>query len=326
MKAPDISVIMPFHNAERYIGKAIESILKSNYEGIELIAVDDGSLDGSARICLTFAKKDERVRLVRNEGHGVSAARNTGINLARGEFIAFADADDEVCENMYSNMLRKAREERADIVQCAVVFKDGNKEKVLFSPRKDTIYECGDGAKVLKKYFSHSCWSKIYRKSSLGHIRFDETISVGEDLYYNLFAMSVCKRAVFLKEAHYKYVQQRTSVMNTLIESCRLDSLYTVLKRARNSFESFPDLSVFIDLAIIKNIAHVLSLTAGKNSRYCKEMFAKNRNLAKNSLPGILFFPHASLKNKLSITLAVLTPKIYEAAVLRKRKYEGKST
>lgn len=324
MKAPDISVIMPFHNAEEYIARAIESVLKSNHEDIELILVDDGSLDNSAKICLAFAEKDERVRTVKNEGHGVSAARNTGIDLARGEFIAFADADDEVYKNMYANMLKKARAERADIVQCATVLKDKNREKVLFSPRKDITYEEGDGARTLTKYLSNSCWSKIYRKKSLGHIRFDESISVGEDLYYNLLAMSICKRAVFLKEAHYKYVQQRTSVMNTLIESCRLDALYTVLKRAQGHFASFPDLSVFIELAIIRNIAHVLSLTAGKNGRYCKEMFAKSRKSAKKILPKILFFPHASLKNKLSITLAVLAPKIYEAIALRKRKDEAR--
>lgn len=322
MENLDISVILPFFNAEKYIDAALSSILKSSHENIELIAVNDGSSDSSAEICKSFAERDSRVRLIRKENGGVSSARNAGLAVAKGEFIAFADADDEVLPEMYEYLLKKAVEYEADIVQCAVIFEDGARSEVLFSPGRDVVYEKDRDTRLLGKYLSYSCWSKIYRRRSLGDIRFNESLAVGEDLYYNLEALSRCERMIFTPKPLYRYVQRRTSVMNTLIESRRLEEFSKMLEMAEESFAPFPALHKFIKLAKIKNAAHVLSLSAGENSEYCKLLFAKTRKSAKKSVISVLLCRGISIRKKVAILLAVIMPKVYRRLILRKRKNE----
>lgn len=322
MASPDISVILPFCNAEKYIGTALSSILKSKHKNIELIAVDDGSTDSSAEICKRFAKRDSRVRLIRKEKSGVSSARNAGLAMASGEFIAFADADDEVLPETYEYLLKKAVEYGADIVQCAIIFEDGARSEILFSPGRDVVYEKNKNAKLLGKYLSYSCWSKIYRRRSLGNIRFDESLSVGEDLYYNLEALLRCERLIFTPKPLYRYIQRRTGVMNTLIESGRLEEFPKMLEMAEENFASCSAILGLVNLAKIRNIAHVLSLSAGENSRYCKVLFAITRKSAKKSVVSVLLCRGVKIKKKAAIMLAVIMPRVYKRLILRKRKNE----
>lgn len=94
MTVPLVSIIVPVYNVERYIDKCINSILEQTYPHIELLLIDDGSPDKSGAICDRYAQKDNRVRVFHKQNAGVSAARNTGINHAKGEFITFVDSDD----------------------------------------------------------------------------------------------------------------------------------------------------------------------------------------------------------------------------------------
>lgn len=95
-----VSIIVPIYNAEQYISKCIESILAQTYRDFELILVDDGSTDMCGKICDEYAKQDSRVHVIHQENKGVSAARNAGISLAKGEYIMFVDSDDFITENM----------------------------------------------------------------------------------------------------------------------------------------------------------------------------------------------------------------------------------
>jgi len=94
------SVIVPVYNAEKYLDKCIQSILNQDYKNIEVILIDDGSLDNSGNICDEYAKVDSRVKVVHKKNGGVSSARNCGIDIATGEFIMFVDSDDYIEYNM----------------------------------------------------------------------------------------------------------------------------------------------------------------------------------------------------------------------------------
>lgn len=95
-----VSIIVPIYNVEQYIPKCIESILAQTYRDFELILVDDGSPDNCGKICDEYAKQDSRVHVIHQENKGVSAARNAGISLAKGEYIMLVDSDDFITENM----------------------------------------------------------------------------------------------------------------------------------------------------------------------------------------------------------------------------------
>lgn len=96
MNNPAISIIIPVYNAEKYLRRCIESVLSQSFTDFELILVDDGSKDSSPQICDEYVAKDDRVRVIHKENGGVSAARNDGLDIAKGEYVTFIDSDDWV--------------------------------------------------------------------------------------------------------------------------------------------------------------------------------------------------------------------------------------
>ena len=99
-----ISVIVPVYKTEKFLSDCIKSILNQTYHDLEVILVNDGSPDSSGQICEEYAKKDSRIKVIHQENAGVASARNTGLNLAAGEYITFVDSDDYICPQMYEEM------------------------------------------------------------------------------------------------------------------------------------------------------------------------------------------------------------------------------
>ena len=124
------SIIIPVYDSEKYLFRCIDSVLNQTRSDFELILIDDGSKDQSTDICKQYAKKDDRVKYIRQENAGVSAARNKGISIASGDYIGFVDSDDEICPDMYETLLREAEKYGTDIVICdaVTVYSDGTKE------------------------------------------------------------------------------------------------------------------------------------------------------------------------------------------------------
>ena len=114
---PKISVIVPIYNAENFLERCIDSLLAQTIEDFELILVNDGSTDSSKRICERYKSKDKRIILINQQNSGPSASRNSGLNIAKGEFICFVDADDYVGKEYLSCMLNKIDEETDLIFQ-----------------------------------------------------------------------------------------------------------------------------------------------------------------------------------------------------------------
>lgn len=120
MNTPKISVIMPAYNAEAFLHRSIDSVIQQAYQNWELLIVDDGSTDCSVEICHAYEKQDSRIRLLCNQHGGTARARNTAIDQAQGEYIAFIDADDVYHPQYMQNMMCAALKENADIVICGI--------------------------------------------------------------------------------------------------------------------------------------------------------------------------------------------------------------
>lgn len=127
---PKVSVIVPVYNAEKYLSECVDSILNQTIEDIECILVDDGSTDGSPAICDLYATKDSRVRVIHKENGRAAAARNAGLRVATGDYIAFVDADDWISPDMYEKMLAQG----ADVCLCDYVRFQGEKEMPFSQP------------------------------------------------------------------------------------------------------------------------------------------------------------------------------------------------
>lgn len=189
-----LSVIVPVYQAAEYLDCCVESILAQTFSDLELILVDDGSTDGSAARCDRWAAADSRVRVIHRENGGVSAARNMGLDAARGEYVAFVDSDDWVEPQMYENLLAAARE-----YDCAVVLCDCRKvspggERLYTHPIRPGYY---DRAALEQEYFPHLLMMEtveypatisnclmIFRRETARRVRYLEGLRHGEDLLF----------------------------------------------------------------------------------------------------------------------------------------------
>ena len=129
-----ISVIVPVYNVETYLPHCVSSILSQDYEDLEVILIDDGSTDASGRICDQYAEKDPRVRVIHQNNGGAAAAKNTGLRLASGDYLTFADSDDYLEPGAYGFLMKTLLETNADAVQGR---SDGHNHRKLRLYRED---------------------------------------------------------------------------------------------------------------------------------------------------------------------------------------------
>ncbi len=171
-----ISVIVPVYNVEAYLGRCVDSLLAQTYENLEIILVDDGAKDWSGKICDEYAAKDPRIRVIHKENGGLSSARNAGLDVARGEYLAFADSDDWVEPGAYEAMLKLALERDVKLV-CAgrydVESATGEKRKGLCPPETEVI----SGQELVHRIFlwdnvDSAAWDKLYHRSLFRQIRY----------------------------------------------------------------------------------------------------------------------------------------------------------
>lgn len=231
-KQISVSVIVPVYNAARWVGKCIESVLAQNLTDLEVICVDDGSVDESYAVAEHYAKRDERVRVIRQENSGPSAARNCGLRNAVGRWIAFVDADDWLEPDMLRTMVDRAEQGAgSDIVICTYYeeFSDGqstvgkhfpedqfwDRERIETEQRK---FFC-KGVKAYRPYVSIGYpWGRIYRRAMLQEhsIRFPENVFRTEDGIFNLYAFQHSRQMAYINRPLYHYRVNEGSISHGL--------------------------------------------------------------------------------------------------------------
>lgn len=174
-----ISIIIPAYNIEDYIGKCIESVIRQTYENLEIILVDDGASDSTPQICSRYEKKDSRIKIIHQKNGGLSAARNTGIDAAAGEYLYFVDGDDLIHPECIERLCNIIEQEGCDIVQCMThAFLDESKIHCGLSEQKLIRLNGKQMCRCLMYNSSKSnptiVWNKMYKKELFDGIRFPE--------------------------------------------------------------------------------------------------------------------------------------------------------
>ena len=196
-----ISVIVPFYNVEPYFSRCISSIISQSLKDIEIILVNDGSTDKSLDIAYDFANKDNRIIVISQKNAGQACARNTGLKIAKGDYVAFIDSDDWLEHNMLENLLHVIEENNAEVVQCRFQFDNESTGQTtpskifdhkILSNKNDIIVDA-----LLVKNIFVAPWAKLFRRSFLisNGLWFEEGI-VNEDTLFTLkfacYADSIC--------------------------------------------------------------------------------------------------------------------------------------
>lgn len=210
-----VSIVVPVYNAEKFLSKAIESVLEQTYSEFELILVNDGSKDNSLAVCDKYAKVDSRIRVVSQENKGAGAARNVGIAQARGKYLMFLDADDTYEPEMVHELLSTIEQTGSDMVVCGYNSIDENESNIQLAEIGKKLYgqDVFDSVKYLcEKRVFNSLWNKIFLTEIVhGYgLKIDESLIVGEDFRFVLEYVDKCQSISFVGRPLYNYFTQNS--------------------------------------------------------------------------------------------------------------------
>ncbi|MDO4453077.1 MAG: glycosyltransferase [Eubacteriales bacterium] len=239
-----ISVIVPIYKVEKLLDRCVESIVCQTYPKLEIILVDDGSPDRCPNICDEWAKKDPRIRVIHKQNGGLSDARNAGIELAKGEFIGFVDADDWIAPEMYERLLKAMLKDHSDIAACSVemIWEDNTQNRMLTQQNNCVLNKREAQMALLNESkLKDPVWYKLYRKKTIEGIAFAKG-KYHEDVFWSYQAIGNADSVSIIDYVGYYYWQRRGSIMGEKYSLKRLDAVEGKCNRQEYLKEHFPEL------------------------------------------------------------------------------------
>ncbi|MCR4635495.1 MAG: glycosyltransferase [Butyrivibrio sp.] len=223
-----VSIIVPVYNVKPYLERCVNSIMNQTYTYLEIILVDDGSTDGSKELCDELKCRDDRIIVIHQNNQGLSAARNTGIEVARGQYLCFVDSDDYVNPEYVKYLYNMCMENGADIGICGhyITEEDNYYNKIDFSK---TI-EVYSKKEIFDKFYSDMhgsiviAWNKLYKRECIGNIRYDVGI-IHEDEATTFKFLYNAEKIAFGSEVGYYYFSRNDSITSQAYSKKNLDIL-----------------------------------------------------------------------------------------------------
>ncbi|MDD7738629.1 MAG: glycosyltransferase [Fusicatenibacter sp.] len=251
-----ISVVIPVYNIQEYVDDCIESVVHQTYQNLEIIIVDDGSIDQSGKKCDAWAGKDPRIQVIHQKNGGLSEARNTGMKYVSGNYVGFVDGDDVIFPEMYQKLLDNMRETSAQI-SCCELKRDTNFslnqslktldgypiEDLEEQKKKRRVLSGRDAmqALVYENHFQVTVWNKLYHKSILDGISFEKG-KYHEDEFWTYQVVARAERIVVLDEELYGYRLRENSITTQQYSLKHLDLLEARAKRLAFLEQNYPEL------------------------------------------------------------------------------------
>ena len=287
---PKVSIIIPVYNVEKYIDRCMKSVLEQSLSDIEIILINDGSTDNCPTICDNYAKKDSRIKVIHKENQGLGFARNSGLDIATGKYIAFLDSDDYVDTNTYKRVYEEL--ERAQAQMCIFSYidkKDSGEEIKQIIPIGNTTLTKKDIVSVgllgmigsepeyfNDTYIGMSVWKCVYSREVIEEhkIRFkSEKEFISEDIIFQMLIMPYINRIITLEDTLYYYCENAGSMSLTK-------------KYSEDKFERYKTLYLKeLDMLAALNIKDEGQIRATRmflgNIRVCIKQIANNQSLDK---------------------------------------------
>ena len=278
-----VSVIVPAYNEENHIKVCLDSIISNDLKEIEIIVINDGSTDGTAKIVEEYESKYDIITVISKENEGQGSARNIGIDLAKGEFITFVDADDEIHNNMLSKMYNKLQQEQADICVCDY-FEITNTNKVV---KKAIPQKTEDIKRDYIVSIAGPC-NKLIRTEILkkNNLYFPKT-GIYEDIAMVPLIATYANKITYLEEPLYYYYIRQGSTMRQTQFNEKLLSIYNVLEILENGFKQTKEIEQYKEELEFIYIKHLLYAGNGRFLEYKegKQEVKKIANIMKLKYP-----------------------------------------
>lgn len=243
-----VSIIVPIYNVKDYLEECLNSIMKQTHKCWEAILIDDGSTDGSETICNKYQVKDERFKVLHKENGGAASAKNCGLDLVTGQYIAFLDSDDYVESTWLESALSVLENEKADIVEY-------NFDKIYFDRTEMNNSIINNSIsfttkEYLKQYPNKwECslfWNKVFKKDLLNTVRFKKERRCIDDEFFTYKGVANAKKIVCINKILYHYRQRESSAISNVKHQLQItnDALDVLVERYCWMKENFPDVCI----------------------------------------------------------------------------------
>ena len=318
-----ISIIIPVYNVEKYIERCLESILNQAFNEYEVIIVNDGSTDNSGKICDKYSEINKNINVIHKKNGGVSSARNLGIDVAKGEYIAFIDPDDFIDSNMFKILYENLKELNGDIAICSVneirndnIELGDNSGEVISYSKDDAIEGYFKGKYPFNQ--NYLC-NKLFKRSLFEKVRLNEDITYQEDSEIMIQLLDLSKLVIYLGRALYNYDLREISLSNGKISKGKItaEKAYEcIYKYVCNNLPKYKEeaLSKYISLVfnfIIEIIKNYKEYEIEYNFLIKKLKKVYYKTIKSKTIP---------FKYKIHSTFIILSPTLYKKYIELKLK------
>ncbi len=321
MNNPIVSVIVPVYKTQKYLDKCIESIISQTYSNLEIILIDDGSPDNCPLICDEWAKRDDRIRVIHKKNGGVSAARNTAIDVMNGEYVTFVDSDDWIDDDLIENLLLLCEGHNADAAISDFYFEsaDGTAETLK---TEFAVYNNDEIVTnyLLDKIRPEACAKLIKSKLLADGVRFDCELKYGEDLKFNYEILKKADKICLSGECKYHYLQNSGSSSTTPVmtdaRAVYWKSLIEIAEEQRGSKVNFDAAIWRFTVSVFAVLSRVLQVKEFREKYY--DIIA---DAVINYKSDILANPYLSKKHKFMVIFLTISRKLFYHSYLIIRRF-----
>lgn len=318
---PKISVIIPAYNIEGYLGRTLDSVLAQTYKNLEILIINDGSTDNTAKVIEDYTEKDSRIRGINKENGGVTSARLRGIWEATGEWIGFVDGDDVLEPWMYEKLLSNAVQYHADISHCGyqMVLPSGkvrsyhDTKEIIVQDHQRGIVDLLTCQKV-----EPGIWNKLYRadlvKSVMASVGMSTEIKNTEDLLMNFYLFRASQCSVFEDVCPYHYIVRQGSAANSALNEHQLLDPLRVRKILFSETANDPEQHTIVANQLIRDLVTLASLDASNAADLIVPIRKKTRKQLQQLLPQVLREPKYTVKSKITALWVSVFPSTYRWA------------
>lgn len=322
-KKPDISIIVPVYNVEKYLKKCLDSIINQAFQNFELILVDDGSTDSSGKICDEYKLKDERIRVIHQENGGLSAARNAGIDAATAEYIGFVDGDDYISYNMYEFLHNCLIENNADVAVCGMYNCFKNKKVPQYKKKEFYLLDNVTALKMTLEGVAISMYAvnKLYKRELFNEIRFPEG-KIYEDVFTIPKILFESKKIVVKTLPLYYYVHHSGTITTSSYKKKDLDIINAGFQILKFVEKNCPKLKKQAEFRFFWSFMHVLDkmlLTENLQKEDLKK-YTEIIKLLKKNFMKIMLNPYFTKARKIGMSVLYLNENLYKKLVIKKQK------
>ena len=275
-----ISVIIPVYNMEKYLKRCLDSVLKQTYSNLEIIVVDDGSIDNSGKICDEYSKKDNRIKVIHKENGGISDVRNVGIENATGDYIGFVDSDDYIAEDMFETLYNLSEENSADI--SIVSFYEMYNGK-LIGVRDDKSLTEMNKEEALKELLIDTniqsyMWNKLLKRELFENLKFPLGKNF-EDIATVLLIFERANKVVLLQDPKYYYLRRDDSIVGDRNTKTYKDYLEVIYDKYMYLKGKYPAIEIYNAYNYTINMVWVYTIICAFDLKEVFKVFDKDYKL-----------------------------------------------